>query len=558
MSFGSSIKNCLKFVARPLFSAGKVISSAGQTLFGVQGAAAYILEVAEGCVMYNPIVMGIALGFVAADVFINLMTRVPAIYHQLRTIPEPIPSLQTDKPKPSFTERVGNVCRGIGNFCKTTASIVCSPRRLLGYSVFGFTVLGGVVSSQFSSLAAYLGAVKLPELSEFFLKNHQDECAANDHHSTYSDTVRTALYVYGAVIALSSLMSFISFNLKKVWTNSKKLRDRIINEDSKKRPLNKIAFGLAFFMTLLNLAGNIGLAFRGTMSALGKLPKFLNADKQTKVSVWSTISSSSTLLTTTPFALYNFFDQFFSKERDELLDEMFKQYSKLSTATKIIGIFSSIGIGLSNLAGITALLAVLGANPYAWGIILLGGLSGLSTAVSNYAFTIIQGLEDYLKMKISAIEDQFIPVPEDDKIEVVVERAKPEKKINLQDSDFSHSSMRTLLVDQTRSINTSPEIKSAAAAAARPSSNRPGPTRHSQRLFKPANQSASDRKVPGRVVKASTSPVSTATSQRFVSQMKAKVQMTNAHPDLGQSLLRSSERSERDPARQAATQFSRA
>lgn len=246
-----------RIIIATIFSLGKIAASAGSTLFGIR-------ETLESYGVVDPVVQGIANGLTSLNVLITSASRAPPIYRKLlgysHRKPEDYQVLAT-KPLP------------------LNPALHLSTRMQVSYY---FLVTFGYLSSPFSALNAYLSAITLIDTL----------CPSME------DAHRIGLANF---VTASSMMSYYSFNLKKMRRNTLKccvvIQQRLHGE-----PFNiqYRTIAATLLSTVFGVIAGIGTSYLGTTKSLERFPltQDLTPDTQTTIVITSVIASlfSSTFI----------------------------------------------------------------------------------------------------------------------------------------------------------------------------------------------------------------------------------------------------------------------
>lgn len=338
-----------------VFSLGKVISATGQTLFGMKHALAYIVK-NNPITLVGLIVIGIAA---LCSLWVMLVTRVPAISRQLR-------------PKPKIDSVLLN----------STAEVASSRPTKMISSIKYFFIFASISSGIFSALGAYLATITLSNyLSMFF--------AASNHQQQATLWVQLA----GSLTAVSTFISYYSFNFYKSRQNLHKLVDKI--ENKKRINWQDKNIVKTMLVSLASLISTPFLAYFLTKHALLSLPyiHFLLSPATIQlIALYAAIAGIITSFITTVPAAY----QYFVKENAEITLYSKKELFLLYGFTCIAGLVDSSANGLSNFISVIEVSHdVFNANMYGK-IILFALLCGISSALLTAAFSVRQGFHDYV------------------------------------------------------------------------------------------------------------------------------------------------------------------
>lgn len=357
---------CKTYVAMPFSILGKLVSSAGQTLFGTQKAVNYILKDSDNL---HPVNISVSSISIFCNFFVNCVTRVPALYYKFTSTsesPAPTVALKTCCSKVS-----GCLC---GDFSPCPSG-----------SAYFVLRASGAVSAIFTSINAYLGAITL---SEFIAS-----LSGSDIHD--GGWIDTTVQASAVLLAVTSFASYYTYNLRKVEESSRKfsqyLEDRKDPHTAEENTLNK-KHALAWLIASFSIISAPFLAYFSTKHALIKIPKgTLIPDTALKALAGG--SSVSSLLTTSVINVPSIYT-FLAEENISYPETT--RFKILRYLTYGIGSVDSLLTGLGNYRGVIETFKDISAlDPYG-PIITLAIICGLSTTASNFTFSVYDGYNKFM------------------------------------------------------------------------------------------------------------------------------------------------------------------
>lgn len=336
------------------FSLGKIIGATGQTVFSVNHAFHYAFKNINIEYWINCISIFAA----GCTLLVIVMTRVPAIYRQLT-----VPIKQ-----------------------QTISNILNAHDKKFFYRIL---INCNIISGFFSSIGAYFGALIIIEVV-LNIENH-------------SITAKEIIFYQtcAILVAISSFVSYYSFNIPKAKLNSIKFIDNL-RQKNFKFIMNKHGLKTCF-VSLLNVLSVPFIAYFLTKNAIYKMPYIsthLSSMTIQWIAAFSSITALIASLTTTVPALH----AYFNKNEMEYSNQDSVFWKILRYMTYSAGFVDSGASGLGNFLGVILISHdVFNISLYNNYIILFAIGCGLSAMSLNLSFSIRQGFNETLLQQGSII-----------------------------------------------------------------------------------------------------------------------------------------------------------
>lgn len=377
-----------RFFFATFFSIGKVLSSAGSTLFGVKETLnTYGLEGSANA--------SLSYGLTILNAFVTTSNRVPSIYTKLLgKTPEDTPPTEGTPPYhalPESEEQPISIYPGI---------------KILYVLMFGLCLL----STPFSALNAYLSSITLAREMNL-------------------ETGGNASIALASFVTSSSMASYFSFNLMRMGKNVQRCCDAL------NRRLHGEAFGFAtktvivtLLSTVFGTMAGIGTSYLGTSKSLELFPLTHNFPTDVKealvlTSVIASLSSSTFLFGVSSYDLIdNFINQFMNWQQQQ----QHRANSHTSTETetessipyyaKLMILIDSISSSFTGFIGVNRLVRTqvnVEANNL-W-LILFGCLPpSVNNIIMNYAIGLVgcKPTTDWLRQQKQRLTEWCRPQPE--------------------------------------------------------------------------------------------------------------------------------------------------
>ncbi len=348
-----------------IFSLGKMVAAAGQTLFGMQYAINYILKSLE---INHPITL-MLIGIAGlCSLWIILVTRVPAIFRQLGY-------------KQSRACIVNNEIQHDMNVeVIPTASIY---KRSIIKIFLACSFAAGI----FSAIGAYLGTITLCKFIMFFF--------------TEDKTPHVLIQLFAINITISTFVSYYSFNFHKSHQNIQLLlRKNII-----KRILLRLQHDKNMIKTisvsLLSLLSIPFLAYFLTKNALLNMPyvgTILSLYSIKFIAIFSSITALTTSLVTTIPATYEYFTakENNSKKIKPSVYPFVNYWRFIRNTTYVAGFIDCAANGLSNFVSVIHVAHDAMRVDLYGNVIYVAIGCGISSAVLTATFSVRQGFNDFI------------------------------------------------------------------------------------------------------------------------------------------------------------------
>lgn len=400
MSFLRKLKN---IVAPTVFSIGRVISTAGQVLFGVLNIIKYFTNDKRKdylAVLDHPATIPTAIISMTANLFINLVTRVPAIFRQF----------QHPLTEPQKKIDVGN------HFDKK----LNRKGRMVYLSLSGMCFISGV----FVSHNSYLGAITLSEFIAFLAKS-------DVHDEEWKEYL---LQTFAISMAICNLVAYYSWNFQKAKQNARIVAENI---DQGIDWRNKTALKTMAVSTL-SIASAPLFAYYSEYHALGKTPYLKSSTKAKKIlsSISAFTNFTITLLTNVP-AVY---DNFSRKQNDIYYLDKPRWEPALRSLTYTVAVPETAGNGLGTfVSDLWTCHDVFGIDPYNLYLVVPASVCASSTAFLYFSFAIRQGYNDFVQKDIAKMrrETVYQALSLENPVENVAGPEEAEEEISPRENKYS-------------------------------------------------------------------------------------------------------------------------
>ena len=247
MGIGSVFK---KWVAPIVVSACRLFSSAGSALFTLMNVFKFFNQ--EASIVLRPLSY-LAIGI---NIYAMLATRIASIFRQFRG--ETAPHLPQENQPATTTPTAPQKKQCCACHCEL------GIKGSLVYSIF---VASGILSSLFSSLNNYLGAITLMEFigKEGFKSDVHDE-----------EWKEITIQSIAILCAISNLISYHSFNVRKIKENARNLAQKI---QANKNCTCDANIAKTISISLFSLVSSIFISYFSTNKAVRKIPHILIPEK---------------------------------------------------------------------------------------------------------------------------------------------------------------------------------------------------------------------------------------------------------------------------------------
>lgn len=373
-----------KGVALPITVVGNFGPSMGNTALNLIQATAYILNQDEETTSSNAGMLTTIAFFMFFDLRINWFGRLHKYQEKFRATPANTPSEPCCK-KPDCLDGCGCEACGLNRIC-------------LARGIYINTSALGIASGVFTGLATYLGTLFLIEYCQKLGGMSKEDLKAQ------TELALGFIYFFGALFGVAKLLGFLFYNHEKIRERAELVRARIAGTSNDTTEFHKGALAVTGVVTLLNLFGDLGQSYISTGKGLARLPFNLPPDVIEFTTYISLSSRLFSYLHTQPFALYDALEKFARRKPSSLeLQQLKAIYRCKLIEVRAIGILSSIGVGFSNMPGIAKLLQSISkgsVDPQDSRVKWSTLISAFTTAMTNYAFSVEESIENFLKEKL--------------------------------------------------------------------------------------------------------------------------------------------------------------
>lgn len=405
------------------FSTGRMISSPGASNFNMTKFMMYALMVQEN----NPWITALGLTALAANAYVNAVTRVPAIFRTFReadpapaalpppaTNPhQPLAQIQEEENNNLSTALIAHNDPSDAEPAEEKAEVVTTPKHPVttkGRTAYWLLKVSGWLSGCFTSLNAYLGAVSL----YLFIQHLFDPSHDPAQDELWEKSIRIG---FASGISLSSFVAFYSFiieNIESVATNF-----GLYVENPNKTIDRHWAYAVLYCSgNILSAPFN---AYFATVNTLNTIPG-LNLMPEIWINGISAVSSASAAITGAANNIpstHSFITTVGccrSNIQEEKLDFIeTPRWRFLRITTNVIGILDGIftAAGTHNSVVNTLAKAPFNCDPYG-PVVTLGLYCGTSSGFNNFTFSVRDGFRKFETDVLTRAQHKGSPHPKVD------------------------------------------------------------------------------------------------------------------------------------------------